>query len=493
MSTPLLTLSMIVKNESEYLKRCLNTVKDVADQIVIVDTGSTDNTIQIAIDCGAEVYNYHWENNFSAARNFALSKSVGKYILYLDADEFLASKSIPEIRKIITSGKAGGFICKVLNQMPDGQNILMYYPRLFSNNPSIKFSGFVHEQIEPSLLENNLPLIKSDIEIIHTGYNKSTSLLEEKAKRNLAILLKEIEIHPSGYIYYQLGNTYAVLKDNNAAVKNYLTAFNVPDLLAEYKTIAGLYIAEKFIQTGASEKAFEILRQVFKLPDLSLSDLITLAELSQSFNNSGFTESIIHKTITELKYNPGLNKAVVKIESRYDIIIKLLNLIVEANNISATGEIEKHIPEELKDFIIYQELKSILISQNIDKLHDLLDGITDYGADALSKLINIFIAKGEKRYFLDLIRTKFESSEKVNLIYAESLIVEKKYTDALNILKRLVHNNPQNPSTYFYLISLLNTIGDKKEIGVYLNLLENNFSQNPLISPRIDVLRNKIQ
>ncbi|WP_337872164.1 glycosyltransferase family 2 protein, partial [Ignavibacterium sp.] len=81
-----ITLSMIVKNEERYLEDCLNSVKNVFDEIIIVDTGSTDNTLKIAEKFNAKVFHFDWINDFSAARNFALSKSTGEWILYLDAD-----------------------------------------------------------------------------------------------------------------------------------------------------------------------------------------------------------------------------------------------------------------------------------------------------------------------------------------------------------------------------------------------------------------------
>jgi len=86
---PRLTLSMIVKNEEANLRDCLESVKDVVDEIVLVDTGSTDKTIRIAEEFGAKIYRFNWINDFSAARNFALKQSTGDWILYLDADEGL--------------------------------------------------------------------------------------------------------------------------------------------------------------------------------------------------------------------------------------------------------------------------------------------------------------------------------------------------------------------------------------------------------------------
>ncbi len=90
----MLTLSMIVKNEEKYLEDCLKSVRGVADEIVIVDTGSTDHTIEIAQEYNAKLFHYTWINDFSAARNYALEKSTGDWVLYLDADERLSKSSL---------------------------------------------------------------------------------------------------------------------------------------------------------------------------------------------------------------------------------------------------------------------------------------------------------------------------------------------------------------------------------------------------------------
>ena len=186
---PRITLSMIVKNEEKYLQECLASVKDVVDEIVLVDTGSTDSTTTIAKEFHAKIFNFQWNNDFSAARNYALSKSTGYWILYLDADERLSNESVSELKNIISVNELLGCRCIVnnINEI-NGKPNFMRYSRLFHNSPDIKFTGRVHEQIDDSLLENGYQIVDTNIEIIHIGYNISNELLKEKAGRNLKIL-----------------------------------------------------------------------------------------------------------------------------------------------------------------------------------------------------------------------------------------------------------------------------------------------------------------
>jgi glycosyltransferase involved in cell wall biosynthesis len=129
-----ITLSMIVKDEEKYLRECLESVKDIVGEIVIVDTGSTDNTIKIAEEFGAKVYQFKWINDFSSARNFALSKSSGNWILYLDADERLSKKSVSELGKLTEQDELTGYKC-IVKSLDDNNERphFMKYVRLFRN------------------------------------------------------------------------------------------------------------------------------------------------------------------------------------------------------------------------------------------------------------------------------------------------------------------------------------------------------------------------
>ena len=89
-----ISLCMIVKDEQDVLKRCLESVKNIVDEIIIVDTGSTDNTIEIAKEYTHKIYHLKWENDFAKARNYSLSKATKDYILWLDADDYLDNESI---------------------------------------------------------------------------------------------------------------------------------------------------------------------------------------------------------------------------------------------------------------------------------------------------------------------------------------------------------------------------------------------------------------
>lgn len=209
---------MIVRNEAHTLARCLESVRDVVDQMVIVDTGSTDGTIALAKAYGAEVYHFAWCDDFAAARNEALRHACGEWILYLDADEVLAPDSAGMLRHLLYQQplQVGGLLCTIVSPHRVGEDASEVhrgaYPRLFRNYgyPRIAFCGRVHEQITPAIIECGGAIVHSPIVIYHSGYNIPREQLEEKVRRNYRLLIRHVQEEPlNGYAWFQLGQTLA--------------------------------------------------------------------------------------------------------------------------------------------------------------------------------------------------------------------------------------------------------------------------------------------
>ena len=187
---PELSLCMIVKNEEDCLSRCLMSVIPVVDEIVIVDTGSTDRTKEIARTFGAKVYDFEWTDDFSEARNISLSKATGSWILVLDADETISPLDYERLSKIIKrdvdhptafmittrnyvkSTHSVGWMCND-GQYAEEEDGTGWYPsekvRLFTNDNGICFENAVHEIVEPSLRRRGIKIRECDISVHHYG------------------------------------------------------------------------------------------------------------------------------------------------------------------------------------------------------------------------------------------------------------------------------------------------------------------------------------
>lgn len=215
---------LIVKNEAANIARCLQSIYRSVDEIILVDTGSKDATISIAKQYGAKVFSYIWKNDFASAKNYAIAKAKGNWIIFLDADEYFSEKTIPNIRQVILQHGTvcDAFSIRMVNIDVDKQNKILeyFYPiRIFRANTVIRYMGKVHEHLvktdrtslKVSKVSPNL------LELIHTGY--SSSVIEKKCRRNLPILLKELEVEPEDVsVLAYLMDCYFNLKDYQRAV-----------------------------------------------------------------------------------------------------------------------------------------------------------------------------------------------------------------------------------------------------------------------------------
>jgi glycosyltransferase involved in cell wall biosynthesis len=197
-----LSLAMIAKNEARCLARCLKSIRAIADEIIVTDTGSTDATVKIANDFGAKVSHFAWVNDFAAARNFALAQATGDWMLVLDADEWASETLAQEIKKFTAGPPQIGRLKIVSDFKHHGQTqqSSTFVSRVFPRGA--KFEGRIHEQISSSL-----PRVNLRGELWHDGY-----LETKKSDRNVKMLAAEIAREPhSAYLHFQLALEFTAL------------------------------------------------------------------------------------------------------------------------------------------------------------------------------------------------------------------------------------------------------------------------------------------
>lgn len=225
----LLSLCMIVRDEEKVLRRCLESVKNLVDEIVIVDTGSVDATKQIAFDYTEKVYDFEWINDFAAAKNAAIQKATSKWILVLDADEYVDSSQMDRLVALLKETdhtKPVGFILTIFNytgSIREGKMVESTALRLFSNHPDLYFERAIHEQIAYRYGEFDQTYYR--FPIFHTGYSLETRQEKDKSSRNLAIFEKLKETREfDEYDFFTLGNEYFAVGDLKKALYYYKRA-----------------------------------------------------------------------------------------------------------------------------------------------------------------------------------------------------------------------------------------------------------------------------
>ncbi|MCY6353848.1 tetratricopeptide repeat-containing glycosyltransferase family 2 protein [Clostridium sp. ZS2-4] len=225
-----ISLCMIVKNEEKDLPRCLGSVKDLVDEMIIVDTGSTDKTVEIAKSYGAKVYYFKWCNNFSAARNESLKYATKDWILIMDADDELSSEDKDKFKALVNYNLNENTVCffETLNYLGSAVNTsnitINLNPRVFKNNYGYCYEGEVHNQLvnhKHDFLGESYP-----IRIYHYGYLEQNLVSKDKRKRNITLLEKQIKEQPENkYAYFNLANEYFSIGDKKKALQNYYKAY----------------------------------------------------------------------------------------------------------------------------------------------------------------------------------------------------------------------------------------------------------------------------
>jgi glycosyltransferase involved in cell wall biosynthesis len=212
---------MIVKNEEKVLKRCLESLKGIADEIIIADTGSTDRTKKIAAEFTDAVYDYNWVNDFSKARNFAASKASGEWILAIDADEYVDREEFSEFKKtlLINPPVADILAVQIVNFVGrnGAETVLNYHERMYKNDGELSYFRSIHELIKSSRGNEKRALI--DLNVYHSGYLREVVSEKNKSERNLKLLINKKNRDPIDY--YFLGNEYSQLGMLEKAIESY--------------------------------------------------------------------------------------------------------------------------------------------------------------------------------------------------------------------------------------------------------------------------------
>ena len=268
-----LSVCMIVRNEEANLASALESVEGLADEIIVVDTGSTDGTRELARSLGASVYEHEWKDDFSEAKNIALEKATGEYVLFLDADEYVSPESRDRVGQALSSG-ADAYFVRIESAVRSGagRTFVNLHQRLFRNNIGIRYEGAVHEQVDSSLKRIGARVETSEIVLKHTGYGLGPEDLRPKLERNLDILNRVLLEDPDDAVsLFHLGETLSLLGTYDAAVDAYQRSLDVNRLPAEMRPVAMQNLASSMIKLGEHEEALRLLHKVRELDPAMLS------------------------------------------------------------------------------------------------------------------------------------------------------------------------------------------------------------------------------
>ncbi|MBS3132117.1 glycosyltransferase [Candidatus Woesearchaeota archaeon] len=307
-----ISLCMITKNEEAFLERCLNSVKDIVSEIIIVDSGSVDKTREIAKSFGAKVFDFQWKDSFAEARNESIRRASSGWILVLDADEFIDKIIKEKLKELVENAgqKTGGFFLDQISYLKAPfsgcrKNNLKFteeYPfciskrmvRLFRSKEGFKFRHRVHELVDDSLKEKGYEILDSGLSIHHLGSVKDEKSLQRKQEKYAKLILKQLEDDPNSarYSYYAAGY-FMSMNDVDRALELYK---KVAEIDPNFKLIFS-DIAKAYLKKGNIERAIVYFRKSMKLHPENPSPANNLAVLLMQKSMFASAKTILEEQI----------------------------------------------------------------------------------------------------------------------------------------------------------------------------------------------------
>ncbi|MDV4149716.1 glycosyltransferase [Clostridium sp. AL.422] len=399
----MISLCMIVKNEGKNLEKALDSIAKYIEDIVIVDTGSIDNTKEIAKKYTNKVYDFKWGNDFSKARNFSISKATNDWVLILDADEVICKFDKEKIESFIKNNNKTVGRIKRINPFEDGKEIKKYIERVnrLFNKKYFYYEGTIHEQVVCKD-KNQYKMRPIEIEAYHIGYLNEVMNKTNKLERNVKLLIEAIKNSPDDpYLYYQIGKSYYTKKDYKKAYDNFKKSIEIcTDFKYEYTEDLVESYGYALLKCGNYKEAMELINYknyYGNLPDFNfVMGLIYM-------NNGEFQKAIesFEKCIGEKEgkfeginsYQPNYNIGVI-----YEIL-GLKEIAIEYYQIC--GE---YIPAKKRIEIMLEENK-----YNIEEIKS-----------SISRCIQSQDLEGAKK----LIKDYFEITDKDIEVYSMKAVVE---------------------------------------------------------------------
>ncbi|SNZ05155.1 Tetratricopeptide repeat-containing protein [Terribacillus aidingensis] len=478
MNKPQVSLCMIVKNEEKVIGRCLDSVVNLVDDIVIVDTGSTDRTIEIIKEYeSARLFHYKWNNNFADARNFAASQAIGDWILVLDADEFLETGNAKHVIDNLKYTKEDVFAINIVNFVGvDGTRTLENkHVRLYRNTGKYHYTRAIHEQLVHKD-NKNITVNLSDLIAYHSGYLDDVVKKKSKTDRNTKLLKLQLKKGKEGFDYYNLGNELKKEKKYEQALDAYLKAYKKKeDPFINWVPICLLNIIETLFTLNRYNDALEILKDATRIYSdaadfLYMKGAIYLAQGRKEDAKQVFTlilsERASFKTVVKssdfIEYLPALRLGrVYEIEKNMDKAVQYYSKALNVNN-----HCFESLTSLMRLFAIHTSIKETLDFAKPFLKNNLEDVLLFVLNDGLYELADLITQEFEiEENILDIIQVKIsliQNKALKNDLFGKdeqklALALKKKYLDAGDIY-------------------LLNRLNPSQELSqVYKSIIRNSF------------------
>ncbi len=461
-----ISLCVITKNEHDNIARCLRSVKNDVAEMIVVDTGSSDDTVSIAQSLGAKIFHYTWANDFSAARNFALDQAVGDWIIFLDADEYFeqgTSTALPDVVRKIHGNRKIDAACILMKHMESIDGAVIAHTqlvRLFRHSRLIRYHGRIHEAIYK---QGRSPVAvyvpESTLAIRHTGYSQSR--LPEKALRNLPLLEQEVADNATNCLtYYHISQSHILLHNYEQAAHYALKALeNNEEIMfsnARYKPyvfyIKSMLLLNLFMQDKVATMVAEALEKHPDHPEI----LHCIGMYHQKCGRySKALPFLVQSLVANENFHSNLDNEFLKIKGQVQEEIAVLhdkmNHVSQAFDYTiAALKSDKHLGSSLARLL--SQVKTQKPADIVQLLDSLYNVQNKADVDFLVRNLAVLNQKHLFAHYLKLLSTQFQE----NYFIGMKFLVCDKYEAAFQCFATLVeHSNPDGAELFAVVSCLL--------------------------------------
>jgi tetratricopeptide (TPR) repeat protein len=271
--SPILSLCMIVRDSAATLPACLASIRPWVDELIVVDTGSVDDTREIARQLGAKIFEFPWVDDFAAARNESLKHAAGQWLFWMDSDDTIDAENGRKLRELAYTNHADnifGYVIQVHCPSPTSgggdETTVVDHVKLVRAHHEIRFEGRIHEQVLPSIRRLGGEVGWTDLFVVHSGADHSPEAKQRKYERDLRILQKDLADRPEHpFVLFNLGMTYDDMGQHREAEIWLRKSLAVSDPGESHVRKVYALLASSLDRQGKSHEAHEICRRGLEL------------------------------------------------------------------------------------------------------------------------------------------------------------------------------------------------------------------------------------
>ncbi len=452
-----ISLCMIVKDEEHFLPGCLKSVQGLIDELIVVDTGSTDRTMEIAREYGAKIYQHPWQNDFSFHRNQSMSYATGDWILILDADEELDPSEHEMIRSSIKRKNIYAISFVVYNKIQHGRTGFLNSHRMFRNGRGYHYSGIVHNQL---IMDDTY--FSSQFKVYHHGYGLSDEQMNAKGRRTEALLKKQLEENPdNAFAHFNLAQIYRGLGDPESSLRH---STRVTELLSpESKDRLHVYIMAldqmgcAYVGLKQIDKAKETFYKALELKPDYLDPLFNLGYVYAQGGEFDKSDEVFNRYLNVRKsfsaHHEWMGLILNNLNSQFAAYYGLGLSQMHRNNIDKAIENFNTVVELVGDFEFTHHLLARCYRQKKDHTKIIIhcEKAIEHGHEDAE----IYIIKGEAYLNLGESTKATECFDKAkeldtsnfasHLGLASAASLDGKYDEALKLVDDALRVSPNSP------------------------------------------------